>query len=266
MQVIKNITFLIFLFGPLVTQAQICQDSDGPQLSLVMSIDMSGSLDQTENAVMMKGYSEAFASVSVVRNLMHCLCAEVAVVFWAGEQEVVFPMTVLDSKEKILSVAGLFANTADVFASYQERLRYTTKVLEGLGASSKYLLENAQGERRAIVIAGDGYDAQLVPNLEEFRILKSEHVRNDIVVHGLPIDVYRESENFIPQATSRLPQIRTPMAETDPNHPLDYTSVSDFYDREIRTPWGFNIRASGYNDVKKAMTELLTKVTCNAIM
>ncbi len=87
-------------------------ESSCPDLSLVLAIDSSSSIDDAEYALQMQGYASAFRSPAVLHALNSAGRVDVAVVVWAGPEmpNHVLPWLTISSDGDALHLAEWFAS------------------------------------------------------------------------------------------------------------------------------------------------------------
>ncbi|MGH1467801.1 MAG: DUF1194 domain-containing protein [Bdellovibrionales bacterium] len=254
---------LIFL-TPFVGEASTCSGAR-PDLSLVLAIDVSGSVDKKEMETQLKGYRDAFLSPMVQQNLLGCQCTEISVILWAEKAAVAYPATKMSGPEEVSKLSNFFDNLSkNPSPSVTYGLSETTELTNMLEASGKYLLDlPSRAIRLAINVSGDG----TIPNfasasLSRLRARKDFLINNDITVNGIPIVVY-EGSDFVP--VQNAGGILSPLSQRSTQAPL-YSDVAEFFDKEVRTPYGFLQRAEGYDDFPLAVQKSLERTTCNLMM
>jgi hypothetical protein len=150
-------------------------------LELVLAVDVSGSMDEEEQAIQRQGYVEAFTRPEVVDAIRSGPYGRIAVTYveWAGptSQTSVLPWTLVDD-----------AASADDFAAGLAeapigRLRGTSISGALTFAASLFRSNGYDGLRRAIDVSGDGSNNAGAPVAP----VRDAVVASGIVINGLPI-------------------------------------------------------------------------------
>jgi len=196
-------------------------------LALVLAIDVSGSMSDSEWDLEKRGYAQAFDNSAVIQAIGDHGPVAVAVVQWSySEQAVVVPWRILSNPTSVRSFAAEIAATDRALMPANTSLRRAI-------AFSTQLLENAPfaAERKVIDISGDGpesFPATFVP-------VQGDALQKGITINGLPI-----------RGKNRYPK-----------------DIAGYYrDYVIGGPGSFYVVANGYEDfgraiLKKLMLELL---------
>jgi uncharacterized protein DUF1194 len=160
-------------------------------VELVLSTDISYSMDYDELKLQRDGYVEAIQSAEFLSALKQGTHGKVAVtlVEWAGEndQRVVVPWRLIDGAETARAVAAEMA-AAPVRRAFRTSISgaliFSAKLFEGNGFA---------GIRRVIDVSGDGTNNQgplIVPTRDDV-------VAKGIVINGLPIMLKEPQPNSI---------------------------------------------------------------------
>jgi hypothetical protein len=170
---------LVLLIG-----GSAAQDREPVGIELVLALDSSASIDDSEFALQIAGLSAAFRDPDVLEAVaaMRPLGAAVAVMQWGGpgESKVVIPWTRLDSGRD----AKAFAHMIGVIQRWQRTS--STSIATALD-DGRQLLEtnNLEGQRRVIDVSGDGIDNGGL-NLAAAR---NRALAAGITVNGLAIEI-----------------------------------------------------------------------------
>jgi hypothetical protein len=160
-------------------------------VELVLSTDISYSMDYDELKLQRDGYVEAIQSTEFLNALKQGMHGKIAVtlVEWAGanDQRVVVPWRLIDGPESARAVAGEMA-AAPVRRAFRTSISgaliFSTGLFEGNGFA---------GIRRVIDVSGDGTNNQgplVAPTRDEV-------VAKGIVINGLPIMLKEPQPNSI---------------------------------------------------------------------
>lgn len=160
-------------------------------VELVLSTDISYSMDYDELKLQRDGYVEAIQSAEFLNALKQGMHGKIAVtlVEWAGEndQRVVVPWRLIDGTATAKAVAA-------EMAAAPVRRAFRTSISGALIFSAKLFEANGfAGIRRVIDVSGDGTNNQgplIVPTRDEV-------VAKGIVINGLPIMLKEPQPNSI---------------------------------------------------------------------
>ncbi len=153
----------------------------GVGVELVLAVDVSRSMDPSEQMIQRRGYAEAFRSTDVQGAILNGGWGRVAVTYveWAGSgwQSVLIPWTLIDSPESADDFArmiedgwtGTYSRT-----SISGALDFSASLFEGNGFA---------GMRQVIDVSGDGPNNQGRPVTEA----RDAAIRQGIVINGLPL-------------------------------------------------------------------------------
>ncbi len=265
----KFFLFLCLLTASAHSLADRCQ-GETPDLSLVLAADTSGSMDWSELKLQMEGYKEAFKSEQVINNLLGCLCVEVSVVFWDSHQNLVFGPAMMRSLEQIQEASDFFAKEEQIAhdqdflipetGRQNSRNSGTTLIDKALSFSNE-LLSNSNAHQKTIIVSGDGmitgsYSEKIVNYLREQRDLL--HAQS-IKVSGVTIN----SQSFSTELLNHRQSLNRP--GITPN-PTEYTSLTDFYRKEVITPYGFVDEATSFINFELSIEKSIARETCNMFM
>ncbi|MEI7873936.1 MAG: DUF1194 domain-containing protein [Alphaproteobacteria bacterium] len=176
MRMLLSLFALLFLALPATAQ-----DRKEVDMSLVMAIDISGSIDPDEARLQRQGYVEAFTDPVIIKAILGGNHGRIAVAYFewsdAWVQKLLIDWTLLDSKEAIQAFAARLANEPISIArrtSISGAIRYAIPLF----GRSPY-----EAERKVLDISGDGSnnDGGLVTDL------RHEALKERIVINGLPI-------------------------------------------------------------------------------
>ncbi len=201
-------------------------------VELVLAVDISGSVDETEAVQQRQGYIAALADPAVARAIRSTFTGRVAVTYveWAGAdmQDVVVPWTVLDGE------ASAQAFSAAIAEAPYRRAMWTS--VSGAIDFSVPLFDNNgfAGERLVIDVSGDGVNNRGRSVVQA----RDEAVARGITINGLPILNDRAQPMGMP----------TPME----------VALDRYYaDNVIGGPGSFIVPALGFDEFKEAILQKL---------
>jgi Protein of unknown function (DUF1194) len=148
-------------------------------LSLVLAIDVSSSVNEERYALQMRGYAEAFRNPMVTDAIAQSGAIAVTLVQWAGYRhyEQVIDWTVIHGA----GTASRFANT---IAETMRALDGSTSLSGAIDFSARLLRTNGHNARRRIIdVSGDGSNN----NGRPATLARDEAVAAGITINGLPI-------------------------------------------------------------------------------
>jgi hypothetical protein len=189
------------LFLPLLAGLALASSAAAAQdlpvdLELVLAVDVSRSMDATEQQLQKDGYVAALQHPEVLGAVRSGLLGRIAVTYveWAGpeSQVVVAPWTVIDGAPAAAAFAGRIA-AAQVSpirrTSISGALSFTAGLFEGNGFA---------GTRQVIDVSGDGPNNAGLPVL----VARDDVVRRGITINGLPIMIH--ADDFSPYSIREL--------------------------------------------------------------
>jgi hypothetical protein len=150
-------------------------------LELILSVDVSYSMDMEEQRLQREGYIEALNSPQVLQAIKQGMLSRIAVTYveWAGShyQRVVVPWQVIEGPES----ARAFT---DAITKVQVRREFRTSI-SGAIDHARQLFENNgfDAPRRVVDISGDGANN----NGRPVHHARDEALRAGIVINGLPV-------------------------------------------------------------------------------
>ncbi len=254
------LNFIFVMFFGFQALAHVCEDQP-TDLSLVLAIDLSSSMDNDEIKTQIEGYRNSINHPAVINNLLYCRCTSIGVVLWSDSSQVGFPLTRMESQENIDQLSDFFQsllNQKDL--ALTRNLGYQTELVSALEFSKKTILaEITKSNEKIINISGDGYDSRMPSSNERLKLLKQEIQNLGITVNGVPVDIYRTESDFIEAENSNS-------FEATNNYTSPYSSVSDYYKKEVITPNGYVERAESFKDLERALTTTLIRDTCKLMM
>jgi hypothetical protein len=148
-------------------------------LELVLAVDVSRSMDESEHALQREGYVQAFRHKDVINALMSGPEGRIAVTYmeWAAGTYPIIPWTIIDSEAAAKAFADRLANEP----RYSER---RTSISTALYEAVPLITDNDIASHRQVIdVSGDGANNS-GPPVEEARDFA---LKNKIVINGLPI-------------------------------------------------------------------------------
>jgi hypothetical protein len=150
-------------------------------LQLVLAVDVSSSMDLTEQRIQRDGYVQAFRNAEVIKAITTGAYGRIAVTYleWSSSyfQQVVVPWRIIGDSEDAHSFAAELASTPigrDRSTSISGGLLYALSAFDATAS---------QSDRRTIDVSGDGPNndgATIVP-------IRDMVVSRGITINGLPI-------------------------------------------------------------------------------
>ena len=201
-------------------------------LELVLAVDISGSVDQTEARQQRDGYIDAIRHPAVVQAIAASRTGKIAVTYmeWAGAdtQRVVVPWRLIDGPAAAQAVAQELARAP-------VRSGRWTSISAAIDKAVPLFKDNGfAGDRLVIDVSGDGVNNNGRP-LSDAR---DEALKAGIVINGLPID------NDRPQPFG----MATPME----------VGLDRYYAQNvIGGPGSFVIPARGFGEFREAILQKL---------
>ncbi len=220
---LRALAFLVLSLTTSVSAAASC-----PDLTLVLAIDSSSSIDADEFVMETEGYAQAFRNPGVLQALSDAGTVDVAVVFWAGlaRSTYIMPWIRITSEADALAVS-------DWFLAATRKFNGDTEIGNGLRTALDLIDHHETcGLRRVVDVSGDGR-AELGSSRGPPRMtLKNARARADgggVTVNGLAI------------------------ANEEP-------TLGQYYREELITgPGCFSMEVSSFNDFGTAIVEKLKR-------
>lgn len=158
-------------------------------LELVLAVDVSMSMDMSEQRLQREGYVRALRDPDVVAAITDGVHGRIAIAYmeWAGEayQRMVVPWTLVDGAETANDLA-------DTIGGLPYMRAHRTSISAALGhANSLFADSGFEGIRRVIDVSGDGPNNQGRPILAQ----RDEVLADGVVINGLAI-MTRPSSGF----------------------------------------------------------------------
>ena len=210
---------LPILVGP--AEAQDCR--------LALALDVSGSVDAAELQLMREGLAQALLAPEVEQAFLSGEPVALYVFEWAGQhwqRPIISGWQMVEHKEDLVGIAEALTQ---VPGSLAPPLPYTQTALGTALAHAGHALSHSPSCRaRMIDVSGDGWN----------------------------------NDGFDPDTAYAMPQLEgvTVNALVIDAEPEDGDQLVDWFQSEVlRGPAAFTIRADGYEDFERAMTEKLRR-------
>ena len=155
-------------------------------LELVLAVDVSRSMDPTEQELQKEGYVAALQHPEVLAAIKAGFLGRIAVTYveWGGpgSQAIIAPWAVIDGPAAAASFAGRISDAPVSYlhgTSISGALNFTSSLFDGNGFT---------GTRQVIDVSGDG------PNNMGFPVLRArqEVLDRGITINGLPIMIHAD--------------------------------------------------------------------------
>ncbi len=199
---------------PLPASAAACR------LALVLAMDVSSSVDATEDTLQRKGMASALISDDVARAFfLSDLPVALAVYEWSGRynQELILDWRIIDSQEALLQAAETVA------ASRRSHNEFPTAMGYGLGYGAGLLARAPQCLSKKLDMAGDGQ------NNEGFgpQLAYRNFAFDDVTVNGLVVNAA--------------------------DYEAEVGLIAFYEGKVLHGPGAFLIVANGFEDYERAM-------------
>jgi hypothetical protein len=146
-------------------------------LELVLAVDISGSVDETEAQLQREGYIAALRHPHVIEAIQGGMFGSIALIYveWAGDY---YQRTMLDWT--LIEDAAGAHGFADALAETPLMTAHWTSISGAIDYAAGLFENNGfEGFRRVIDVSGDGYNNRGRP---------AEHARDDAVAQGITIN------------------------------------------------------------------------------
>jgi Protein of unknown function (DUF1194) len=165
--------------------AGLCSESLAQEtevdLELVLAVDLSRSMDPTEQQLQKDGYIAALQHPEVIAAIHAGFLGRIAITYveWGGpgSQQIIAPWTIIDGEESAAALAATIAAQPFSFlrgTSISGALTFSADLFDGNGFTSI---------RKVIDVSGDGPNNMGYPVLEARRAV----LERGITINGLPI-------------------------------------------------------------------------------
>lgn len=173
------VVMALTVFSPVVVPAQDMPEVD---TALVISVDVSNSVDATRYQLQLEGIAKALEDEAVIEAILTGGRGSILIslVMWADKPKIMLPWTRIGSKEEALSVAALVRKIP------REEGEFTCMSGMMRMIADKVVTQiPAQATRIVVDVSGDGKDNC---NREEpVDVVRDELVASGVIINGLPI-------------------------------------------------------------------------------
>lgn len=180
-RMLRAFSFIVISFTSSASAEEAC-----PDLTLVLAIDSSSSINDAEFALEIGGYAAAFRNPMILQALSDVGRVDIAVIFWAGLENSGHIMAWQAVKSD--ADAGLIAGW---FLATRRDVRGDTEIGNGLGRALDLIDRHETcGRRRVVDVSGDGRGNHGSSRGPPRITLASARTRADtmgVVVNGLAI-------------------------------------------------------------------------------
>lgn len=217
-----------------------------PGTALVLSVDVSDSVDAERYRLQIEGIARALEDSSVIAAIMDEGGIMISLVLWADRAQVALDWQVISSIEDGRRVAGMvralpqttgeFTCVSHMFEFVRETM--VSRVLPGIA-------------HVVVDVSGDGIDNCAVP--DETARQRDALLALGVTINGLPILVEGEND-IVGSGAYRAPGWQFGLAPIDPS--MNQTTLDDWYRRLIiGGPGNFLLPAYGFQDFGRAFRQ-----------
>lgn len=249
---LKIFTFIssLFFLETALADFESCKNTNGAvETALVLSVDVSVSIDDYEFDLQKQGYLEALNDPEVLDIVSFQRCVSIGVVLWSGSSIQAYPLTKISSFEEFSKLKNSIENWR--LQNMLLRLVHTdnsyivsnfTNISAGLNRSIE-MLKDYKADNKVIDVSGDGYDDRDIgvdlsqSNLEKAR---QRAISHSIEINGLPIEDMDYYDISSEESLSVLV-----------SH--GHFSLSDYYEKDVITPYGFVETAQSFYDFGESL-------------
>jgi hypothetical protein len=178
---------LLLVAGVFAVPCLRAQAETTVDLSLVLAVDVSASMEPAEQELQRAGFVEAFGSPALHDAVRRGVLGRIAVTYleWAGEtdQSVVIPWTVIEQPTDAIAFANRLSQVPLHSAGF-------TSISAAIDVGVRLLAaSHLDATRQAIDLSGDGPNNHGRPVTQA----RDEALARGVVINGLPIMIHRPS-------------------------------------------------------------------------
>lgn len=243
--------FAVLGCAPLAAFAQDGGQGQGAvqvDTALVVSVDVSNSVDETRYRLQMEGIAAALEDPSVIEAIINGPNGGIlfSMVMWADRPDFALPWVKIASKEDAQAVAAKIRKLPQAGGEFTCMTRMMRSV-------NDKIMSQIPGEATRIVldISGDGPDNC---NAEEpITAVRDELVANGVTVNGLPINIGDPSEP-VGEGAYRAPGSSFDASQL--KRGAGPTTLEEWYRENVMGGMGaFVLPANGYSDFGRAIRQ-----------
>lgn len=217
--------------------------------ALVVSVDVSNSVDQQRYKLQMEGIAAALEDSSVVQAITNGPNGGIlfSMVTWADRPDFTLPWTKISSKEEAAAVAARIRKLPQITGEFTCMTRMLRSVNDKVVSQIP-----ATAIRVVVDVSGDGPDNC---NAEEpIDTVRDELVANGVTVNGLPIN---EGDPTAPVGEGAYRSPGSEFSESSlENKPKGPTTLEEWYRSHVMGGTGaFVLPANGYDDFGRAIRQ-----------
>ena len=217
--------------------------------ALVVSVDVSNSVNEERYKLQMEGIATALEDKSVIDAITNGPNGGIlfSMVTWADRPNFSLPWMRIGSKEEAFAVAKKLRNLPQQLGEFTCMTRMMRSVNDKIMSQVP-----AQATRLVLDVSGDGTDNC---NAEEpIETVRDELVANGVTVNGLPINVGDPSAP-VGEGAYRAPGTSFEDASL-PNKPVGPTTLEEWFKAHVMGGTGaFVLPANGYADFGRAIRQ-----------
>ena len=217
--------------------------------ALVVSVDVSNSVNEERYKLQMEGIATALEDKSVIDAIINGPNGGIlfSMVTWADRPNFSLPWMRIGSKEEAMAVAAKVRKLPQQMGEFTCMTRMMRSVNDKIMSQVP-----AQATRLVLDVSGDGTDNC---NAEEaIETVRDELVANGVTVNGLPINVGDPSAP-VGEGAYRAPGTSFEDASL-PNKPVGPTTLEEWFKAHVMGGTGaFVLPANGYADFGRAIRQ-----------
>lgn len=221
-------------------------NSAGADVALILSVDVSDSVDEARYYLQMDGIAKALEDPVIITAITSGAKGRIllAMAVWADRTEIAVPWTIIASKDDALTLAGKIRH----LKRYSGEFTCLARMFSSLGNTLINDLPLAP-ERLVIDVSGDGVD-NCSPD-ENTKAERDALVKRGVTINGLPI--IEHLGEIVGAGAYRAPG--DPMGNLRPLEKVQLTLDAWYREHVMGGPFSFILPAQGYSDFDRAMRQ-----------